>query len=301
MKKLVQKALIAGLRPYVSRELIGWGRLYNLVADYRHDWIWKDAPTLSVTNKFFGYKTDADLSKWPDRQTYFLRRWHDLGSQLFLREFLIPTDTVVDVGANRGEFSLFVAHVVPQGQVISFEPSPIAAATLRYDLTRNMIRNVTVNQIGLSDENKQSELTAPRHNSGEGSLVSQQFADSASFMVSVRPGDALLADIMPTLIKIDVEGYELRVLKGLKNTIHRCHPVIITEIERSHLARCGSSPEQIKELLETLGYSGFAMGLQKKDGLHSWCLEEFDINKSGFDAIWFHATLFNQAGELSLS
>ena len=124
---IFQNAAIAVARPYVRRELPGWGKVLSLVAGYQRDWMWQGAPEKIVTGKLHGYKMHLALDGWwADRSTYFLDRWYDLETQLVLRDLVKPGSTVVDVGANRGMFALTASHTVgPTLAVLSvLEPNP---------------------------------------------------------------------------------------------------------------------------------------------------------------------------------
>ena len=100
------KTIIICVRPYVSRELFGWGRVYNFfVGGWRRDWFWKGAPTYITKDKVHGYDVALNLSFYADREEFFLRRWVCLEHQLLMKEKIKPGDTVIDVGANRGSFS----------------------------------------------------------------------------------------------------------------------------------------------------------------------------------------------------
>jgi hypothetical protein len=129
-RRAAQNFIILVVRPYVARELPGWGRVYTFVGDYSRDWLWAAAPVKTMRGKLHGYDMKLDLSKWSDRSAFFLGRWYGLPAQLLVADLLKQGDVVVDVGANRGMFALMASRVVGDtgkviaGKVICIEPNP---------------------------------------------------------------------------------------------------------------------------------------------------------------------------------
>jgi hypothetical protein len=136
-------------------------------------------------------------------------------------------------------------------------------------------------------------LTVPLINSGEGSFGDSQYKENLTFSVSVRRGDDILASEKPSLIKVDVEGFETKVILGLFKTIERCSPVVITEVIAGHLERAGSSVEDVKSAMERLGYKGFKLDLRKSDRHYDWCLAEFDPSNE-CNVVWLNASAAEQ-------
>lgn len=137
----------------------------------------------------------------------------------------------VDVGANIGNHSLFLADRF--ARVIAFEPSPPLAKILDANLCLNDKHNVTLRQVGLSDQDAVMEYVP----GALGNLGGGGFADKSRIAegkpLPVRTGDAEINFLnFPepiALIKIDVEGHEFAVLRGLERTIDRYHPFILFE------------------------------------------------------------------------
>ena len=143
--RAAQELVIATARPYTLRELPGWGKIYRALVGHRRGWFWEGAPIRTTRGKLHHHLMRLDLSKWPDRWAYFLGRWYDLETQLLVSDLLGPGDTVIDVGANRGMFTLLASRLVGDaGQVIAFEPNPTCVHILEDELAANNIRNVVV-------------------------------------------------------------------------------------------------------------------------------------------------------------
>jgi FkbM family methyltransferase len=280
--------LIIGLvRPYMVRELPGWGWLAKLV-DHRWDWLWADEPRRMIRDKLHGNLLDLNLARWWDRYNYFLGRWYDLEIQLLAQSILNLGDTVVDVGANRGEFTLAASRIVgPEGKVICFDPNPTCIDQLEHHLKLNSIDNVTAHRVGLSDEKSHLVLNVPVGFTYYGTFGEPPAAPNGfqTVRANVDIGDDLLEGESPSLIKIDVEGFECHVLKGLRKTIERCKPNIVTEHIDKNLRACGSSSREVEEFMSGLGYSPYKLGLKRVRGKQQWTAELADDNHDG-DYLW---------------
>jgi FkbM family methyltransferase len=293
-RRAIQNIVILIVRPYVIRELPGWGKVASFL-DYRWDWLWADAPVKTIREKMYGNLIQLDLSTWSDRSYYFLGRWYDLEIQLLIADLVRPGETIVDVGANRGAFALVASHLVgSRGKVICFEPNPHSVKSLEDVIELNKARNITIHQCGLADKDDVLTLTVPLINSGEGSFGSSQYKDNLMFSVPVRRGDGILANEKPSLIKIDVEGFETKVILGLSKTIERWSPIVITEVIARHLERARSSVEDLKNTMERLGYKGFKLALRKNDRRYDWGLAKLDPSKGPCDAVWLNASVAAQ-------
>lgn len=170
----------------------------------------------------------------------------------------------VDVGANVGNHAVYAGVVLGANRIVAVEPNPDIARLLRYNLALNHLAGCAeVHEIGLSDTDGKATLEriAP-HNIGASRL------ETGTGGIRLGTGDAILNDEVPTFIKIDTEGFEVKVLKGLTETITAYRPVILVEVEDANLAA-------VEELLCTYGYTeaerfsryrGLANYLYKVDG-----------------------------------
>lgn len=294
-RRLLQNIIIVFVRPYVVRELPGWGKLYAaIVGDYRRNWLWAGAQTKTIRGKMHGYLMHLNLSSWPDRLTYFLGRWYDLDMQLFINDLIRHGDTVVDVGAHRGDFALVASHLVgAEGKVICFEPNLKCLTLLEQEVVSNRIDNVIVYHFGLGEREEELEqnrytlaLSVSENSKAENAVPSdEKITDQVR--VKIKRGDGFLANERVRLIKVDVEGFECNVIKGLVNTISRDHPIIVTEVWPQNLAACGFSVMDLVALMKRNGYEGYKLGLMKEKGRYTWQLSGFDT-ESNYDAVWMH-------------
>lgn len=180
-----------------------------------------------------------------------------------ISEHLRAGDTFVDVGAHIGYFSLKAARVVGNsGRVIAVEPNPHTLAELRDNIRESGAGVVTVFPVACSETEGFLELfAAPRVNTGETSLsranASQEGSVTEAFKVQARPLDAIIRESNASrvdIIKIDVEGAELFVLKGAHETLVRYHPLLVVEVVEPQLNAMGTTSAAIAGYLHSFGY-----------------------------------------------
>jgi FkbM family methyltransferase len=134
-------------------------------------------------------------------------------------EDLKPGEAFLDVGCHYGIFSIFAAKLLgPQGQVFSVEPHPGNLKILQGNIDLNRCSNVKVVQAALSEVDGTIQLSYNENGAGP---KGPNDPDSSVHEVKALPGDALFSDNtrIPAAIKIDVEGHEFAVLKGLTTTL----------------------------------------------------------------------------------
>ncbi|MGI9377958.1 MAG: FkbM family methyltransferase, partial [Tsuneonella suprasediminis] len=140
---------------------------------------------------------------------------------------LEPGHTFVDIGANVGVMSFpAAAKVGPRGKVMAFEPNLANASSFKRGLVANQFDNVRLFTFGLSDAAHMISLT----NASNAKVAGEASALQDLEVVQAIPGDEILLSLERVdLIKIDVEGFEYRVLRGLSGTIAKFAPRILCE------------------------------------------------------------------------
>jgi FkbM family methyltransferase len=175
--------------------------------------------------------------------------------EIRLVPFLARRDRIsLDVGANKGVYAY--AMLAHSAAVHAFEPNPKLFAMLQGWAGGR----VQLHAVALSSTSGTADLLVPRTTAG----YSNQGASLSSVKVSGAHGtvkvDAVRLDdlVMPPVgfIKIDVEGFELEVLKGAAETIRRDRPNLLIEIEEAHTA--APLPELIAEVC-AYGYRCLAL------------------------------------------
>lgn len=219
---------------------------------------------------FKGINMKVDISKSMGSAIYW-RGAHDWAPIFVLGQILKKGQTVIDVGANQGEYSLWaVKHTGPNGKVIAFEPMDGLFEQLKTNFSLNPSYRKALIPVksGLSDEPGQLNLYGKE---GDNEGVNTMFpTDTHTVLIQEIKLDTLdnQLQLMNTgkvdLIKVDVEGAELQVLKGALNTLKKHKPNLMIEINREACQAGGYEPEEIFELLRPLGYTFQKIGLRGK-------------------------------------
>ena len=148
-------------------------------------------------------------------------RTYEPAKHALISRHLRPGMTFIDVGANKGDFTLLAARLTgPSGRVISIEPAPENHSVLQRSIELNDYANITVLQVALSDRDGTADLQI---GSTSGShTLSPEFNGSRAVSVPTRTLDAVVADnrlASVDMLKIDVQGFELAVLRGAAQTL----------------------------------------------------------------------------------
>jgi FkbM family methyltransferase len=165
----------------------------------------------------------------------------------------------VDVGTNRGQLLELAVRAAPEGRHIAFEPIADLGAEVRARFPQ-----VDVRGVALSDRPGTHEFWHFRRLDGWSGLrrspqISDEAGDPHRLEVPVSTLDQELAGRSPALVKIDVEGAELGVLQGGRELLARVKPIVIVECVPEASALYGSSPQDVWDLLDGLGYELFAV------------------------------------------
>ncbi|MDQ6884631.1 MAG: FkbM family methyltransferase [Candidatus Dormibacteraeota bacterium] len=169
----------------------------------------------------------------------------------FVRSILRPGDVVFDIGANVGIFTLTAAHAVgPSGQVHAFEPVPANFERLSDSVSRNALGQIVLNQVaaGAASGETQSGLE-PGMELTSGKAMSGFFTVGSTLRQVTVPVVSLDDDAAQhlegrsiRLVKIDVEGYEPEVLRGMRDLLSAGRiDVVMIEVSVYALARVGST------------------------------------------------------------
>ena len=196
-----------------------------------------------------------DLSNVIDHSLYFFHRYF-APFQLFL---LIKSDSImIDIGANIGTVALHAAATAKNGKVYAFEPDSDNYAALRQNIMLNDFENIIPIRKALGEASAQTKLfKVNRFNNGMNRIL----PDNSSFRdfetIEVNTLDKEVEQWKPDridLIKIDVEGYELHVLRGASATLRKFHPLLVVEVVDVNLKNNGHSSTAILEFLKPFGY-----------------------------------------------
>lgn len=248
------------LRQYCHTELPAWRRMASR-ALCREDW--KGCEVAAI--RPHGFKMELDLSQFWERWSYLVGRYYETHTQRILLEVLRKGEALIDVGANIGHVTLTGAwRVGPRGRVISFEPNPSVFERLSAHVRMNGLRErVALHNAALADRPGTLTLKVPVEGTGGATLgqIGSEYSGklSESYDVKVEVGDELCGLVDgPAMVKVDVEGYEVAVLKGLRKTIGRLRPAMLVECWPEHLKNAGSSVQELFDLATEWGYQVFS-------------------------------------------
>ena len=180
--------------------------------------------------------------------------WERVIWEIILRE-LRPNDVFWDVGANIGFYSLLAASR-PGTNVIAFEPNPTTMKVLRRNIELNKRDNIRVLNLALSDSEGTARFDTIRRDSTDAKAHLAAEKTDGTIEVETSRGDRLIesGDIQgPDILKIDVEGAEYLVIKGMGEALSCCR-LIICEVH-SRMWRYGSNADDLETYLHHRGFS----------------------------------------------
>lgn len=175
-----------------------------------------------------------------------------------LRPFVRPGTTVIDVGANIGFFALrFADWVSAPGKVIAIEPEPGNVDRLERALRRHDRAEIVdvIKGVAADSDGTLNLVVNPHHPADH--RLGTQGVPVASFRLDRIMSDRDWPPV--SLVKIDVQGAEMRVLKGAAELLRRCPPVLYIEIDDAALSEAGTSAKALVDHLFGLGYEMFEL------------------------------------------
>jgi FkbM family methyltransferase len=202
-----------------------------------------------------------------------------------------------DIGANIGWYSIGIAKSFDRINVFAFEPIPLTFEKLKVNIRSNKV-NVNAYNFGFS--NQEQELTFYYCPEGSGNASSANLANldnTQEIPCSVKKLDDFVAEnlfLNIDFIKCDVEGAELFVYQGGIESIKKNMPIIFTEMLRKWSAKFNYNPNQIIDLLSSIGYRCFTA---KEDKL----VEFFKMSENTTETNFFFLHSINHAEMIRLN
>ena len=184
-----------------------------------------------------------------------------------------PGDVFYDIGASIGTHSILVAkHLGPDGRVIAFEPEAHSFGRFQTNIALNGLSNITVFPVALGEEEKAGSL---RNVEGLGTFtLTMPAGESDASTVMIVPGDRFREENrlpVPAVVKIDVEGYEYSVLKGLRRTLSDPSCRVVCYEHHTHLLPPHLGLKEFEELMTSMGFAR----------------HEINRRLGGFHLIWY--------------
>lgn len=180
-------------------------------------------------------------------------------SRFKLYHLVKQNNTIMDVGANIGETLMNFAKLsLPGGEVHGFEPDVINYQHCTENLNLNNFKNIVLNNLGLGAKAGQFFIKTPTPSNRGGNKVSEEFIENNTNVITITTLDQYVANKniqKIDLIKIDVEGYELNVLKGAIHVIKKFNPVLFIELDDNNLKEQGHSAKALIRFLSENNYT----------------------------------------------
>ena len=201
-------------------------------------WFIKPATGKVVSETTFGFKINLDpVFDKNIENVIYERGVYEQGTVSILQDFLNVGDTFVDVGANIGWLSLIGAEIITKnGKVLAFEPVPSTFDILKSNKELNQFSQIELNQFALGNKEETLTIYPENENRGGASMLNHQSEKGIQIEVNTLDNLNIISTI--NVMKIDVEGFELDVLKGAFGTIKKDKPKLIIEhsIDRNNTA-----------------------------------------------------------------
>ena len=237
----MMSGLIVRVNPYLLNPL-------TIIRGYRNGEIAKIVSDVSITFSVDGFWETVSLLHTFKKEQPIIRS---------ILETVGPDDVFWDIGANLGIFACYVSETIPDGSVVAFEPHPANVERLRRNASLNDCPMEIVD-VALSDANGSALLAVDSSRVSNQRYALETRTTGASIQVQEATGDRMVAREQlpsPTILKIDVEGAELKVIRGLQQTLRKpsCR-LVYCEMHPQLIRNFGGDPSQVTDELTALGF-----------------------------------------------
>jgi FkbM family methyltransferase len=203
---------------------------------------------------------------WQGNLDYVLGTYEPEVSEC-LAQLVKPGSCCLDVGAHLGYFTILMARRAgPEGLVVGFEPFPRNLEALRENIQLNRLTNVRLEPVALGE--REGEVSLIHEGNGMFSATASEEAyavqgSRAQVRVAMRCLDDCVAELgrTPHVIKADVEGAELAVLRGGRATLRKARPALVIEIHAWGTPKA----DEVVQLLRDYGYEVTLLGTKGRE------------------------------------
>lgn len=240
----------------------------------------REHPRRRVVETRSGARFAVDTQDLIQRYLYLFGVWEPHMTN-FLQSRLRPGDGFVDVGANIGVFSVLASQLVGDtGQVVAIEASPVFHRRLLQEARLNDCGNLRAVNSAVSDSRqKLTFVLASSRNMGANSIVPYDGPAESTFEIEALPLPELLdpSEIANArVIKIDVEGAEGKVVRGLAPMLDKLRPdaEISVEVTPDRMAQLGDSADELMKTMTGAGFHVYRMENSYAPGSYPPALRE---------------------------
>lgn len=211
----------------------------------------------------FTFKTEGDITKILFCSQPFLNTHYAFEFETIKRfkQLAQKSETILDVGANIGLFSLIASAVNPRAKIHAFEPTPNTYRILKENIDLNKSKNITLHKLALSNTNGHVQMVSPKEAKLAGyddsfNQISHTDSPSATTTRSQRLDEFVKENNIRKidLIKADIEGAEKLLFEGGLETLKNDRPYIIFENYDPHCKSFNHNAKDVIDLLKTIGY-----------------------------------------------
>ena len=226
-----------------------------------------------------GIKICVDISDFIGYMAYFGFKDETIDSFYSL---IRPNQVVLDIGANIGITVLNIAKKLKgTGKVIAFEPDPLNFKQLKKNISLNNFKNIELQNIGLGAEKSIQKLHTPTNSNRGGNRINNGASDKYT-LVQIETLNSFAEINLGSkvdLVKIDVEGFEYKVLDGGRRFLKTHQPILFIELDDNNLREQGDSAVKLLNLLQDCGYIRFikANSGEQIDANYLFTNTHFDI------------------------
>jgi FkbM family methyltransferase len=195
--------------------------------------------TYFTENKLWAKAYESGKNAWEKRNLFYAQK------------LVKSPDLVLDIGANIGQEMLCYTDWAKR--IISFEPNPVTFEVLEKNVSQNDIRNVRLERVGVGSTAAKAFIHIVRSNEGRSYVTAAPTKVSHEIEI-VAIDDFSIGEGKVDFVKMDVEGFELEALKGMKKLIDKHSPVFQIEALDENLSRCGAASVDIWDFFNDRGY-----------------------------------------------
>ncbi len=262
MTESVRKPLRALFRTAMQFYPREYGK-YSLLMKIYFPYLAPTLPTKEVVTLHDGIRMELVLNEYVQSQLYLFGTFEPATVKV-LKRLVKSGDTALDIGANVGYLSLVLAKCVGNsGKVFSFEPDAKNFALLKRNLELNADCNITPISMAVSDSHQPIRLYHAKFdfNGGAHSMLPSEKHSSNFIEIPATTIDEFVnAHELKKIdvIKIDIEGAEMKAFNGMSETLHQSRPFVVCELCEEHQARAGYTTQAVKKsMAETFDMHAF--------------------------------------------
>lgn len=222
-------------------------------------------PSTLQTDLFRGIKVKLNLKDLTQRSTYWQGSRYEYPTPKILEDWGNSNATkFFDIGSNYGFFSYWMLSSCPNITVYAFEPNPTIVTLMESVKARNNLQRLNIFSMGLGDKNEILDLYIGEKDSAQSGFLEnpQSFHTGKKKGICIKTFDEwrkennIAIPSRPEWVgKIDVEGFEVRVLNGMKEALSSKSFIgICIEILEENLVLCGNKPDDIIDIMKTHNY-----------------------------------------------